>query len=64
MLTGGEDVEPDLVGLLGDGHRGLDALILGRGLPGGGVGGDVTDGEDSDLHEDLASVQISALTSR
>jgi hypothetical protein len=53
VLAGREDVEPDLLGLLGDGHGGLDALVLGGRPAGGGVGGDVADREDPELHERL-----------
>ena len=51
VLPGGEDVQADLLGLQGDLHRVADALALGGGAAGGGVGGDVPDGEDAELHD-------------
>jgi len=53
VLARGEDVETDLLGLLRDRDGGLDPLMLGGGAAGGGVGGDVPDAEDSDLHRGL-----------
>ena len=50
VLAEGEDVEPDLLGVLGDGQRRRDSLILRRGSTRGGGLGDVADGEDSELH--------------
>src|SRR5699024_6893307 len=50
VLTGGEDVQAHILGLLGDGHHGLDPLVLGGHAAGRGVGRDVPDGEDSELH--------------
>ena len=52
VLAGGEHVEPDLLGLQRDGHHRLDPLGLGGRPTGGRVGGDVADGEDSELHLD------------
>jgi hypothetical protein len=46
-----EDVEADLFGLPGDGDGRLDALVLGGRPARGRVGGDVTDGEDPELHD-------------
>ncbi len=51
VLAGREDVEPDLLGLLRDRDRVLDALVLGDGAARGRVRGHVTDGEDAELHE-------------
>jgi hypothetical protein len=50
VLAPGEDVEADLLGLLGDRHRGREPLVLGRGAARRGVGGDVADAEDAELH--------------
>src|SRR6478609_855327 len=50
VLSGREDVEPDLLRLLGDGDGGLDPLVLGRRTARRGVGGHVADGEDPELH--------------
>ncbi|CAM5579039.1 hypothetical protein SANTM175S_05850 [Streptomyces antimycoticus] len=50
VLAGGEDVESGLLGLARDGDGGPDALRLGGGGPGRGVGRDVTDREDAELH--------------
>jgi hypothetical protein len=50
VFTGGEDVEPDLLGLLRVLHGGGDALVLGGGAAGRRIGGDVPDGEDPELH--------------
>ena len=50
VLPDGEHVESHLVGKPRDLDGGLDALVLGGGAPGGGVGGHVTDAEDSELH--------------
>ncbi|GDY41023.1 hypothetical protein SANT12839_019050 [Streptomyces antimycoticus] len=50
VLAGGEDVESDLLGLARDGDGGPDAVRLGGGGPGRGVGRDVTDREDAELH--------------
>ena len=50
MLAGGEEVEADLVGQLRHLDGVLDPLMLAGGLAGGGVAGDVSDGEDSELH--------------
>ena len=50
VLPHRDDVEPDLVGLLGDRHGVLDPLVLRRRATGGGVGRDVPDGEDTELH--------------
>ena len=50
VLAGGEDVEAGLVGVLGDREDGADALGVVRGAAGRGVGGDVADGEDPELH--------------
>ena len=50
VLTRGEDVEPDLLGLLGDRDRRPDPLLLGRRATGGRVPGEVAHGEDAELH--------------
>ena len=50
MLAGREHVEPDLLGLEGEGDHLLDPLVLGDRVAGGRVGGDVPDAEDSELH--------------
>ena len=50
VLAGGEDVQADLLGLERDGHHGLDPLGLAGRAAGGGIGGHITDGEDSELH--------------
>ena len=50
VLAGREDVEADLLGLQRDGDHRLDPLVLGRRPAGGGVGRDVADGEDPELH--------------
>ncbi len=55
VLAEGEDVEPDLLGLLGDGEDGLDPLGLGGRATGGRVGRDVADREDAELHVRLRS---------
>ena len=49
-VAGGEDVEPDLLGLLGDGDHRLDALVLARRAPLDRVRRHVADGEDPELH--------------
>ena len=41
---------PTSSAFLRDGDGGLDPLVLGGGTPGGGVHGDVADGEDAELH--------------
>ncbi|NYG36265.1 hypothetical protein BJY28_000734 [Janibacter alkaliphilus] len=51
VLAGGEDVQADLLGLLGDRHGGLDPLVLAGRPAGGGVGGQVADAEDAELHD-------------
>jgi len=53
VLADGDDVEPDLLGLLRDRDGRLDALVLGGRATGGRVGGDVADAEDAELHGDL-----------
>jgi hypothetical protein len=50
VLAGGEHVETDFLGLAGDRHHRLDALRLAGRLPRRGVGRDVADGEDAELH--------------
>ena len=40
----------DLVEILARSESGPDALVIGRGAPGGRVGGHVADAEDSELH--------------
>lgn len=50
VLPDGEHVEPLLVCEPRDLDGGPDALVLGGGAPGGGVGGHVADAEDSELH--------------
>ena len=51
-----DDVEAHLLGLLRDRDGGLDPLVLGRGAAVGRIGGDVTDGEDAELHHDCLLV--------
>ena len=53
MLAEGHDIEPDLLSPKRDLDLGLDALVLRGGSTGGGVGGDVTDAEDAELHGPL-----------
>ena len=50
VLAGGEHVEAELLRLEREGDHRLDALVLRGGRAGGGVGGDVTDAEDAELH--------------
>jgi len=50
VLARREHVEADLLGLLGDRDRVLDALVLGGRRAVHRVGSDVTDGEESELH--------------
>ncbi len=50
VLPERDDVEPDLLGLLGDGDRVLDPLVLTGRAPRRRIRGDVTDGEDAELH--------------
>lgn len=50
VLAGREDVEADLFGLERDRDHRLDPLVFGRCPAGGGVGGEVADGEDAELH--------------
>lgn len=50
VLAGGEDVQADLLGLQGDGGHRLDAVVLARRGAVGGVGGDITDRENAELH--------------
>ncbi len=50
MFSRHEDVEADLLGVLGDGDHRLDALMLGGRLPCGRVDRHVADGEDFELH--------------
>ncbi len=50
VLAGGEDVQADLLGLQRDPDHGRDPLVLARRPARGRVGGDVADGEDSELH--------------
>jgi len=50
VLTEREDVESDLLRVLGDRQRRLDPLGLGRGSTGRRVLRDVADREDSELH--------------
>ena len=56
VLAGREDVEPDLLGLLGDRDRRLDPLVLGRRPSRGRVRRDVADGEDPELHGSHAPI--------
>ena len=51
VLADGVDIHADFFDLLGDGHRGLDAFVLGGGAARGGVRGDVADAEYTDLHD-------------
>ena len=60
VLAGREDVEADLLGLQRDGDHRLDPLVLGRRPSGRRVGGDVTDGEDPELH--MGSLPVVANT--
>ena len=51
VLAKGVDVHADFLDLFGDLHGRLDALVF-RGRPArGGVGGDIADAEDADLHD-------------
>ena len=50
VLAGREHVEADLLRLEGDGDHGLDALFLARRSTGDGIGRDIADREDSELH--------------
>src|SRR6266536_6672810 len=51
VLARGEDVEPDLLGLLGDRHHRLDPRLLGWHPPVRRVRRDVADSEDPELHD-------------
>ncbi len=57
VLAECEHVEPDLVGTLGDPDDVADPLGLAVGVAGRRVRGDVTDGEDSELHDLLLSAR-------
>ncbi len=50
MLAGREDVQADLLGLLGDDDGGPDAFCLAGSAARRRVGRHVTDGEDPELH--------------
>src|SRR5674476_964052 len=50
VLSGREDVQADLLRLERDRDHRLDALVLGGRAAGGGVGGDIPHGEDTELH--------------
>ncbi len=61
VLADREDVESHVIGTLGDAHDVRDALVLALRDAGRGVGGgDVSDGEDSELH----GVRLSEVTMR
>src|SRR5947207_3069077 len=51
MLADGEDIQPDLLGLLRDPDDRVDPLRLARRLPRHRVAGDVTDREHPELHD-------------
>ena len=46
VLTAREHVQADVFGLAGNGHHGLDPLVLGRGATSRGIGRDIADGGD------------------
>jgi hypothetical protein len=50
VLAGREHVEADLLRLERHRHHRLDAIVLADGLTRGGVGRDVADREDPELH--------------
>jgi len=52
VLAGGEHVQTDLLGLEGNGDHRLDPLGLAWRATGGGIGSDVADAEDPELHLD------------
>ena len=53
MLARREHVQADLLGLERDGDHDLDPLVLADGLAGGGIGRDVADRENAELHGGL-----------
>ena len=50
VLAGGEDVKADFLRLRCDGRHHLQSSLLGGRLSGDGIGLDITDGENAELH--------------
>ena len=50
MLAQGENIQTNILGMLRDSDDGVDPLLFGGDGAGGGITGDIRDGENTKLH--------------